>query len=175
MIISEAKIGFKQVGIIYRVLLLYSYRGTTSEEDEMGPKETILLGLAPAKCKYHSPVQIQKLFFLFEENISKKLGGKVFNFQPYNYGPFDKKVYDVLESLEREEYVEIDRSSRWYEYRLTDLGQEKADSLFEDLETNTKTYLTELSDFILNHSFSELVRAVYKEYPKMRENSVFQG
>jgi len=140
----------------------------------MEPKDLILIGLAPAKCRYHTPVQIQKLFFLIDENISKKLDGKVFDFQPYNYGPFDRKVYDTLESLERDDFVEIDRSSRWYEYRLTESGLETAVKLFENQEPSIKKYLTELSDFVLSHSFSELVRAIYNGYPDMRQNSVFQ-
>ena len=41
------------------------------------------------------PIQIQKTIFLIEkECIENKSLTKTFNFVPYNYGPFDKDIYN---------------------------------------------------------------------------------
>ena len=58
----------------------------------MTRKEVVLAALAPAKHAPHSPVQVQKLIFLIDRNIPREVGGPHFDFQPYNYGPFDKAV-----------------------------------------------------------------------------------
>ena len=78
----------------------------------MTKREVVLAALAPAQGKQHSPVQVQKLLFLLDREASELLGGPHFNFVPYNYGPFDKEVYQVLNELDFNELVTI-RSGGW--------------------------------------------------------------
>jgi hypothetical protein len=56
-----------------------------------------------------------------------------------------------------------------------DAGQESGLALLNDLPPNTKNYIIQLSEFVRSLSFSALVSAIYKAYPAMRANSVFQG
>ncbi|MDD5094684.1 MAG: hypothetical protein PHV74_09940 [Dehalococcoidia bacterium] len=141
----------------------------------MNKKELVLACLSPAKGAFHSPVQIQKLLFLIDRNIPEEIGGHHFNFQPYNYGPFDRTLYEVLEELKNEGLVEIVQAHTWHEYKLTDKGQGLSLKLIEGLPARAKDYIRQVSEFVRELTFTQLVSAIYKAYPEMRANSVFQG
>lgn len=140
----------------------------------MNKEEVILAAMSPAKGAPFSPVQIQKLLFLIDRNIAEYVGGPHFNFQPYSYGPFDKEVYMTLEILADKGEVFIDTDGRYRKYRLTVTGQQRGEQIFASLPPNIQEYLTELSGFVRGLTFTQLVAAIYKEYPEMRRNSVFQ-
>jgi DNA-binding PadR family transcriptional regulator len=140
----------------------------------MNPKDLILAGLAPSKGALHSPVQVQKLFFLIDKNIPDEIGGPVFNFTPYNYGPFDKAVYTNLRELETEGLVDVEIRGGYHCYRLTIDGQVRALELFSQFPKYVQNYLSEASEFVRKLSFTELVSAIYRAYPEMKANSVFQ-
>jgi hypothetical protein len=140
----------------------------------MDSKEIVLAGLAPACGAVHTPVQVQKLFFLIDRNISDQVDGPHFNFVPYNYGPFDHSVYRVLEELAVEGYVELVRDGTWTSYRLTQQGQELGTTKLQSLPTPAVDYIKRASQFVRSLSFTQLVSAIYRDYPDMRENSVFQ-
>ena len=140
----------------------------------MDRQDFVLATLSPAHGATHSPVQVQKLFFLLDQNIPDLVGGPFFKFTPYNYGPFDRAVYDELEALAVQGYVELCSEGSWKSYRLTAEGQERADDLFSGLPDRVRDYITKASKYVRDLSFTQLVSAIYKAYPEMRENSVFQ-
>ena len=141
----------------------------------MNQREIILAALAPAKGAMHSPVQVQKLFFLIDRNIANEVGGPIFEFEPYNYGPFDRSVYDVLEELAKDGFVDIIRQNNYRNYKLTVVGQEEGDRLLTNLPNYVQKFISETSEFVRKLTFTQLVTAIYKAYPEMRANSVFQG
>lgn len=140
----------------------------------MKREEVVLVALSAGSGAMHSPVQIQKLLFLLDQNIGPQLGGPHFNFQPYNYGPFDKSVYEVLEQLSYDNLVRIVSNRTWKEYALTEMGRVKGEKVLESLPNEIKSYINKVSFFVRNLSFTQLVSAIYKAYPDMRQNSVFQ-
>jgi hypothetical protein len=140
----------------------------------MTRKELLQAGLAPARGATHSPVQVQKLFFLIDRSIPEEVGGPHFNFGPYNYGPFDLAVYMELDALAAQGKVEILFNGRWQEYRLTENGQAEGERLLNGLIERARNYLVRLSAFVRSLTFTQLVSAIYRAYPEMRENSVFQ-
>ena len=137
----------------------------------------ILCALTPAQCAAYSPVQVQKLFFLLDKGIGAYVGGPYFNFEPYHYGPFDQEVYSTLEELAAEGLVEIELEprGRWNTYRLTPEGQQKGEELLERLPEEVQRFIRNVSEFVRKLSFAQLVSAIYKAYPEMKANSVFQG
>src|SRR5688572_26907889 len=88
------------------------------KESEMTKEETVLMAMAAAGGKIFTPVQVQKLLFLIDERAADVIGGRQFNFEPYDYGPFDSTVYATLQSLAVNGDVEIirDPSLRWRKY-----------------------------------------------------------
>jgi hypothetical protein len=142
----------------------------------MNREQFVLAALAPAHGAPHSPVQVQKLLFVLDTNMRNVVGGPHFNFEPYHYGPFDKDVYAVMGALAAQGLAEIapEPACRWDTYRLTAQGQQEGESLLQTLPCKARTYVTTISDFVRSLSFAQLVAAVYKAYPDMKINSVFQ-
>jgi len=141
----------------------------------MGRQEIVLAALSTGGGYAFRPVQVQKLFFLIDREIPDEVGGPHFHFKAYDYGPFDPEVYTELELLEIQGLAEIiGGAGTWRVYKLTGDGLEKGEALFAELSERARAYIREASDFVRQHSFSSLVKAIYKAYPEMRKNSVFQ-
>ena len=140
----------------------------------MKRRNLMLAAMSVANGEVHTPVQVQKLFFLIDKEIPKLVSGPHFDFKPYNYGPFDQDVYRELELLATAGLVELVPQSTWSSYRLTQEGQSKGDKYFGVLKPKASEYIAEASKFVRSLSFTQLVSAIYKAYPKMRERSVFQ-
>jgi uncharacterized protein YwgA len=141
----------------------------------MNRTEFVLAGLYTDGREEFGPVQVQKLFFLIDKNIANLIGGPQFKFEPYNYGPFDREVYEELDRLLADGYLELCFVGSIRNYSISEKGREKAKELFNALDPSAKGFITKASNFVRNLSFQDLVRAIYKAYPEMREKSVFRG
>ncbi|MFM7631049.1 MAG: hypothetical protein ACKO43_04475 [Alphaproteobacteria bacterium] len=139
----------------------------------MNKQEILLLSLSGG-YKF-SPVQVQKLLFLVDKNLPSTAGAPFFNFQPYDYGPFDKDIYLELEKLSKDGLVEIyhDTFLSHRLYALTPQGCKKAQELTEKFDEKNVDYIKKLSEFVRGLSFRDLVSAIYKAYPETKVNSVF--
>ena len=122
-----------------------------------------------------TPVQAQKLFFLLDREGQHLSGGQWFHSQPYDYGPFDIEIYDELEALSREGYVEVDRNQRYRTYRLTPRGFQTGLERLRALTGSAAQWFGDVKDWVKSLRFNDLVAAIYRQYPDMRENSVFRG
>ncbi len=141
----------------------------------MNRREVILASLAPAEGGLHSPAQVQKLLFLIDRQIPLLVGGPHFNFEPYDYGPFDKTIYDDLAELSSTGLLEMVQDRTWRSCRLTVTGQREGERLLSSIPGNGVEFIKKVSSFVRQVSFAELVTAIYKAYPEMKKNSVFQG
>ena len=142
----------------------------------MDDSNLMLAVLACGRGATYTPVQIQKLLFLAEKQIGDKLGGPFFRFVPYDYGPFDAKIYELLATMAGVGLVEIvhEPGLRWNKYRLTDGGLQQGERMLQEMEQSVATFLRRLNEFVRRLSFAELVGAIYKAYPEMKVNSVFR-
>lgn len=147
-------------------------RSETTERQQF-----VLAALATDSDAEFAPVQVQKLFFLLDENLSNVIGGAHFAFEPYDYGPFDKAVYRELEALQSKGLVTIEQigaSAGQRRYSLTTGGRQAGEQVLSQLPEFARQYMTDLSAWVRSLSFSRLVGSIYKAYPHMRENSIFQ-
>lgn len=140
----------------------------------MNRHDLVLASLATAVCVRYTSVQVQKLFFLIDKK-AEVADGPHFNFEPYSYGPFDAAVYHQLDDLASEGLVNIEKVGTRRVYCLTNQGWTAGKDILNDMPVKTQGYIKKLSEFVISLSFVELVSAIYKAYPEMRENSVFQG
>ncbi|MFL6603181.1 MAG: hypothetical protein ACJ8R9_17885 [Steroidobacteraceae bacterium] len=141
----------------------------------MDRRDFALAALSGAKRGSFSPVQLQKLLFLLDRNIAVRVGSSGFDFQPYHYGPFDQRVYVTLEELKREGLAEIsDEAGSHRTYRLTAAGQASGERLSAAFGQDGIKYIEEVCDFVRAQSFASLVSSIYRAYPEMKVNSVFQ-
>lgn len=144
---------------------------------DMQRSDFVLAAMAPAGTDAYTPVQIQKLLFLLDMNVADSTGGPHFKFAPYDYGPFDKEVYATIDELRVSGLAEIvpGQDLKPRSYRLTPTGLIRGKGHLTSLPTEVKAYLEDLSATVRAMSFAELVSAVYRLYPEMKENSVFYG
>ena len=137
--------------------------------------ELVVAALAASGArKAFTPVQVQKLFFLLDREAPHLFSGPHFDFQPYDYGPFDRAVYIELDNLSATGMVQIENSGRVRRYCLTNGGMKLGEDVLLTMSNASRDYLQKLSEWIAALSFQQLVSAVYLRHPDMKVNSVFQ-
>ena len=142
----------------------------------MNRQDWLLLVLASTE-KALTPVQLQKSLFLLEKTLSDNLIGEdYYQFEPYDYGPFDSSVYQDAEVLADEQLTAIVPSitGRWQEYSIRPEALDRVSEIKKDLPEDVQTYVRNLVNWTQSKSFSQLVRFIYEHYPEYKANSVFQ-
>ena len=138
-------------------------------------KSFMLSALAAAGQRVSfTPVQIQKLFFLIDREAAALVEGPYFNFAAYDYGPFDKTIYDELDALNQDGFVETDHMQRHRLYNLTTQGFERGTLLLNALSPTAQKFMKDSAAWVKSLNFQQLVAAIYKRYPDMKENSIFR-
>ncbi len=141
----------------------------------MNRREFVLATLASAgEYATFLPVQIQKIFFLIDREAAYLVDGPHFNFRPYDYGPFDSSVYDVLNALNVNGFVNIDSSGRYRRYCLTVGGFSVGEATLSQLPLATQRFLKDTVRWVRSLRFDQLVAAIYREFPDMKVNSIFR-
>ena len=143
----------------------------------MSRDELILAALAAGgENAAYRPVQVQKLFFLIDREASALVGGPHFDFQPYDYGPFDRDVYTELDNLAERRLVTAQSTGAYRVYSLSYEGYQRGDDiLWHRLDEAARTYLARIATWVLSLNFQQLVAAIYRRYPDMMVNSIFRG
>lgn len=138
----------------------------------MSPPEIIIaaMGAAGPRAAF-DPVRIQKLLFLVDREIPDLVEGPHFDFKPYDYGPFDKAVYEHVRELIEERYVAVDHRGSYPLYSLTESGHAAAASILSACRREVSDYLTLTARWILSMNFRALVAAIYAEFPDMAVRS----
>ena len=140
-------------------------------------KEWTLLALAAANGKSLSPVQLQKILFLFGQKMPKAVAGNYYQFVPYNYGPFDSSIYSDADMLIGQSLAVLQQrpGCRWSEFAATPDGMKRAREIMKDVPKEELEYLAAVVKWVCTLSFRDLLRAVYAKYPDYATNSVFRG
>lgn len=122
----------------------------------------------------YAPVQIQKLFFLMDQEASAHTGGPYFDFSAYDYGPFDSSVYEAIEGQARDGGAVIDKSGFYRVYSLTPEGYANGLQALQNFTPQGRIYAAEASKWVRALSFDQIVSKIYDRYPEMKVNSVFR-
>lgn len=139
--------------------------------------EVTLVVLAFADGGSFTPVQIQKAMFLASDKVASAFRrDSRYEFQPYDYGPFDRQVYSDVEGLERRGLSQINQQpgNRWRTYAASSRGIAEGRRLAQQLSAEQQEILVTIVRLVRSLSFNDLVSAIYRAYPNMRERSVFR-
>jgi hypothetical protein len=139
--------------------------------------EVALVVLAFANGEPFTPVQIQKALFLTSDKVPDAFARSAqYDFQPYDYGPFDRQVYSDIESLERRGLAQINQNpgGRWRTYAASPQGVIEGRRLSTSLEFDDVAVIERIVNLVRSLPFNDLVSAIYRAYPHMRERSVFR-
>ena len=149
--------------------------GSEMAKTKLSRSDWLLAVLNASELKQLSPVQIQKLMFLLSEKAKSLVSrSNFYEFEPHNYGPFSKQVYDDLLVLQISGNVRLipeSPSSAYRKYELTSAGEDFAESLITD--DKVTAYLSSLVSWVENKSFSDLLRSIYQLFPSYKKNSIF--
>lgn len=122
-----------------------------------------------------SPAQLQKATFLLARNAPDLFdAGETFNFVPYDYGPFDRAVYDEAGALSQQGLAAITQAGRWNVYSASAQGVAQGQQVLAAMDPNRRDYLERVVQWVRQQSFGSLVKSIYAAYPEMRANSIFQ-
>lgn len=144
----------------------------------MKRQELLLAILAAAEGRSYTPVQIQKAVFLVTENLPKLVTeGRNYEFEPYDFGPFDVSVYNDATTLSSAGLAEISRvqNTGWKEYAASDEGIEVGQKILAQMSRERRDYIESVAKWVRKQSFGQLVKSIYEAYPKMKVNSIFKG
>jgi hypothetical protein len=139
--------------------------------------QVTLVVLSLADGADFTPVQIQKALFLASDKVPDAFErNSHYDFQPYDYGPFDARVYSDAQGLENRGLAQINQQpgSRWRTYAASPQGVAEGRRLAAQLTRQQRDVLGRIADLVRSLSFNDLVSAIYRAYPHMRERSVFR-
>ena len=147
-----------------------------------------LLPLALMYANDGEPIEgrtrLQKMVFLMQKELEQRgQSGAVeteYDFIPYDYGPFSKELYDDLDAMIDQEFVDDTeeplRSGKVkYIYEIEGDGEDLVDSeaeTWEDADAIMQL-AQEIKEDYNDMLLSELIEYVYSEYPDYAERSVY--
>lgn len=123
-----------------------------------------------------SPIQLQKSLFLIGRNLPNEVGNDYYEFVPYNYGPFDARVYSDAQHLVRLGLAQVIQVAgrNWSYYTVTSEGHGVAHHLRNtEVSPKMSEYITKVVKWVQSLSFAQLLSAIYKAYPQYKAKSVF--
>lgn len=136
-------------------------------------RSDILLAIIAASAgRELSRVQLQKVAFLVSEEFQGRLPEDFYTFDKHNFGPFCIDIYDDTEMLHYWGWIHIKAGAerRFDTYSIAEPINFDGLKLDEDI----KAYIKDTVTWVVEMSFGEIVRAVYRLFPEYRENSIFK-
>lgn len=121
-------------------------------------------------------IRVMKGLFLFSQEGPAE-AHDLYEFVPYDFGPFDTGVYRDLDEIRDQGLLTIVESSSTSQciYGLTPAGRTR----YADLEERTSLHITdqlgEIKTLVTSLSFTNLLRHVYAKYPESAKNTVARG
>lgn len=117
-------------------------------------------------------LRIQKLLFLIDVEIPDLVEGPHFAFAAYNYGPFDKSLYEVLGELERRGRVTQGHRNGYADYALTPHGSVEGGCLFGALSPEARQFMESAAKWLRLSTFRRILTVIYRKYPEMARNTI---
>jgi hypothetical protein len=113
---------------------------------------------------------LQKVTFLVEQTA----GTTYFGFEPYDYGPFSRDLYDVLDYFLEWDYAtesEIETGGGTIRYHYT-AGPAIGDVFGHGDHLKLRGAAKSVYENYPTNDLTELIDRIYTEYPQMAQNSV---
>jgi uncharacterized protein YwgA len=142
-----------------------------------------LIPLALMYANDEQPIEgrtrLQKMVFLIQKEFEESgdsIPGK-YQYIPYDYGPFAKKLYDDIDELVEKQVIEedpetIEDGKVKYFYALGPRGEEFLDNWSESERDEVQEVAERIKKEYNQMSLPTLIEKVYSNYPDFAENSV---
>jgi hypothetical protein len=141
---------------------------------QLDRQDVILLLAAGADGPYDlDPIRLMKGCFVVSQ-VGRPEWREIWDFEPYDYGPFDTSVYRARDALLSRGLLQSDRNGRYSAYSLTDEGEARAAELAERLGTKYTEWLHRVGRYVTSKSFSSLLDEIYDRFPEYASRSVMR-
>jgi len=134
--------------------------------------------------------RLEKLLYLWQqEGPIRQISEDEYEFEPHNFGPFSKDIYDDTSLLSSAEFI-TERVEPWSSstdyveardviglegemepheriFKLTDKGRAVAEQLLKQIPPETWRGLATIKQRYVGLSLTQLIRYVYRRYPEL--------
>jgi hypothetical protein len=117
------------------------------------------------------PIRIMKGCFIISQ-AGRTSWRTLFRFRPYDYGPFDVRVYGARDSLIAEGLLRREKTGRYANYTLTDDGRTRVEEIEQEIDENAADWVRRVGHYVTSKSFSRLLDEVYARWPDFAVRSV---
>lgn len=140
-------------------------------KSQVSRSDYLLAIIVAADGKELSRVQLQKVAFLVSEEFKGRLPEDFYTFDKEKFGPFCIDIYTDTEMLHYWGWIHIKpgEEPRFDRYSIAE--QVDLDRL--QFDEDIKKFIKDTVAWVVDMSFGEIVRAVYRLFPEYRENSIF--
>ena len=137
----------------------------------------ILMAIFYNQRRIIGKTRLQKLVFLVSHSIFSE---NLFEFEPYNFGPYSIKLLAAIDELLElgyinQKFAELNETDADVtEFKLSPEGLLRAEEMINNIPLKK---LSGIEDIIHNHGYKELeslLQFVYSDYPEFAENSVIK-
>lgn len=134
----------------------------------------VFLGL-PAAQFFTDQIRVMKGMFLLAQEGPPVLRN-LYEFEAYDYGPFDTSIYHDLDVLTTSGLVEVSAipGTNRRVYELSPRGEQEASALLRSLPNEVVDALQETKRLVTSMSFTKLLEYVYARYPKYASRSLYR-
>jgi DNA-binding PadR family transcriptional regulator len=134
----------------------------------------LFIGLPGGKF-YTDQIRVMKGMFLLDKEGPQELRD-LYDFQPYDYGPFDTRVYRDLDHLEALRLIEVSQivGTNRQVYGLTAKGEERMKQVLNEAPQQVVEALHQIKELVTSRSFTSLLQYVYKKYPTYAARTVMR-
>jgi uncharacterized protein len=137
-------------------------------------QDIILLLAAGADGPYAlDPIRLMKGSFIVSQ-AGRQEWRDLYDFQPYDYGPFDTSVYRARDALLTKDLLAAEGGGRYPAYHLTDVGKQRVEELEQALDEKSSTWLRGVGHYVTSKSFTSLLDALYERFPEFTTRSVMR-
>ncbi len=144
---------------------------TTSAAHALDRQDVVLLIADGAEGSYPlDPIRLMKGCFLVSQ-LGRPEWRALFDFRPYDYGPFDSDVYRSRDGLVSRGLLQVERRGRYGSYALTDAGEERARELRAQIGEDDAEWFAQIGRYVTTRSFNDLLDEVYADYPDFATRS----
>jgi uncharacterized protein YwgA len=124
--------------------------------------------------KIEGRTRLQKLVFLVQK-LWDQPSSEVFNFKPYDYGPFSADILHELDRMEEDGLVEeqVTRlpQGKKYTYTLTDQGEQRSEEISDASDGQVESVVQRVISQFDSMPISRLLEYVYNKFPSYTVNS----
>ena len=118
----------------------------------------------------------KEVFLLVKELLTDPNLEEFFDFFPYKLGPYSTELFKLLEHMENEGLINIEKSVKGEEvYSITKEGEKCIQNSLGDKDIPVLKKIENMKKFFHQRGYNSLLRYVYEKYPEYIISSEIRG